>query len=1267
MKINRIRSLCWSGLLLVGVAIGMGSGTCHNVASLSDDTSGAKNTLRRAFEVPELIDWETADIPLRCDEAVEPARATGKVAADGFSPKRPAFAIDFHLPANPNGIFLGSLPITQDSLPEEPWAVELYVKLDAPNALGLDFMITDSGSELWSCGVPLAHKARQTEWHNVVLPLDWFRVLSWERVDGRLDPLHLETFMLKLYNADQSQARNGTLWLAGLRLLDARHTVPVTRQGSFALLNLGGVYNSDGVAFAANPLDGDFLAGEWQHRALPAESFPQGVAEYCGIPFQMPEVTDGKNNHIRCNGQKLANLPPNHYSALYVLATGKFGEQFGDVILEYADDVRQSVMLRISDWTNGPACGECLAIAFPHTYHEKNVEKRHSRLYVQSVQVDARRILTTIELPRNDYLKVFAATLCAGETPPSVGAMQRQSVDEVFPVFAMKTVEKLDFNEIPKGVGVFGGYLFGKEQRYRMEQPTFNGYLTMTAEADGLTRTPPVHELFWDCFNADGTARLLGAVVLPGCRGGPVNTELLDWTCIKYTCNVLQAGEPVPFSVYGSRVSPAILYETDLEAIRWQIPSQAGRPFAALEADAQPASVELSAGRSLPIPTAPWLLLWNADGVAGDSDIPIVLVFEKKPAALEVRSGKDGAICVDVTFLHAAGHVAAMPLYGMRRAPMNETQAWAKSGLPPNVLEQCREWAARLQLYPVGVEEHAEIDETARKVAVYGQFKYLALESEYAVTPDRVAMIPPVLVLAKRNGYNAESAGSLTETSCDSFWGPVLLVQGDSYAYRIPLPPYIGHMPVPVRISGNSTASAIAKEMAALIDERIPNDLANVGSASDAGGDLARLRVVAPSRIMLGEDSRRETYCAAVAKNALRPQNLKVEKEPLTGQYYLMDDRFWAKDETFDKEWAIGYTLQGLWNYAYYSNDDTFLRAYWPRICGLYAYYCLVFDWSTCSTFTLATGRGANSDGIRIAWEGMLAMARMAQRLRDETMYTDACARSAKQMMSLYASWFAPDWAAEHDYVTQQNRRIPAAQAERRFAPDTSWSETRTCNVSHPSEFFQTTHAFYIFNLAHLMFFHDMGLDRLRLKDWIYAVVPELHPAWYDGNVMCEASGRYYGSDHAMAHIILRALVFHEDPERLYDYYLRSSRDTHVITQWYTPRTAAPTALTAMLMNYAPLVAAPVGKYLVTANDYDVERRQHRIALRRVRPGEDQLVVRCWKQSVNKVLVNNAPAVFNYNAETDYLHVELEDHPGETVEICIQYGAPGANQGGRMQ
>lgn len=1177
--------------------------------------------------------------------------------------------IDHDLPRRSSGYEILFRDVHPGHLPPEPWGLEVYARASTPQELSFLFRLEEESGELWDASVTFTTSEETIgQWRRVVVPFAWLHLITWERRDGILDLDKLRSITLTV-RPSGGAAQEGALWLDSFRFIDARNDVSAAGDATegFVPLDLTNVFDSDAIAWRSNPTDGDFHTGAWEPRTLPAEHFPQEAqAALAGIPFLMPPYGDGLNNHIRSNGQYLAGFPREGYTAAYFLGSGKFGDQTGDVLLEYTDGTTSAAALQISDWSMRPQFEETVGLLLPYAYFRNEIDRaREPRLFIQSVAVDPGRELASIRVPVNDFLKIFGITLSTAEEPPAIGMMADAPIGELDPRYHMPPREELDFTGPAEEVGVLGGYLRRRMGGHVLEIPTHNGFLTHTADAREL----PLSRLHWHRYQNRGQGYTLGGVHVPSEAESPARVEMDHGTSLIYTTRILRSGGDgaveETFTARHSRAWPAAFHHIEGPEFQWYDDHRGNNLHATIPTANGTETFDIAPGAELPIPAEPWILFWNSVPAnlhreSNTEDVrsfgtPMLLVPERMPDSIIGAPGPYGSL--GLTFRHggAAGHFAAMPLQGILTVDGAETLEWAAEGVPEPVIEQARTWAARLQLFPAASERDATVDEEAGTVTISETFEWIEMDSQWDIEPLPFAPIPPVVLLARANGYDAVLPGGIVDGHVSTFYGPLFGVEGDTTSYTIPLSPYTSSMVTLGNTTGVPLLEEARSELAG-ITEVTAGDVADFHSVSDISADVANLRYQAPLRLLLGEAPLRREYSNRVVRNALQPYNLKLEKEPLSNQFFLMDDRFWAKDEAYDKEWSVGFILQGLWSNAYYNNDWDYIAENWNEISGLYRYYRVIFDWATNSTFTMTTGSGANSDGIRIAFDGMLAYARMAGALGMDEARHDALVRSARQQLSLFASWHSKRWAADHDYLISRYNHVREEETEMLFSPDHLWSEFLTTNAAFPeTDFFQTTHALYLFNLAHLMFLMDYGIHEARLREWLFERVPELHPEWCDGNARPAWGGRYYGDSSVMTLLVARAILF---PGSLAENWecLRSSIDgTAVLDQWYGPRGVVPMVLAGMITGRAPLVIVPVLSYATEANTFDAESGVQRILLTATDSGEAALRIRTRGYTPVSVSVEGETIAFTADAGSGELVVPLAADAGESREIIVHY------------
>ncbi|MDK2970639.1 MAG: hypothetical protein PWP23_394 [Candidatus Sumerlaeota bacterium] len=1190
------------------------------------------------------------------------AQGTARLTSEQAHTGKRALRVAYEFNARHDGVAVDdAIGVPAGRIPEAPAALELYYRRDTDDALRLVLHFQEHDGELWRTDIPLpAPPPGEPTWQPLRIPLTWMQLVTWERRDGVLDLDRLSSISLAVFAGERGH-HTGSVCFDTISIVDAVIPVTASVRGEYTLLNLENVFDSDVIAYRDHPTDGDFHTGEWEPRTIPAEYLPQEpTATLADIPFVMPPMAQGQRNTIRANSQVLAGFPVANYSAVYFLAAAKFGDQSGNVRLFYEDGTTGDVALRVSDLSMDPQYGETAALTLPYAYFRHIIDRaRQPRLFLQSVRVEKEKRLVRIGLPLNDYLKVFAITLTSADVPAERGALAERSLEEIDPRYGMRDLAQLDFTQPTIAAGVFGGALVTRGGAHTLDVPTMNGYLAFSSEA----RILPKSMLTWQNFRKDGSAFPLGGLQSGRERIGSAEVRFLDSTCQQFVSTVRTGDGTANFDMYLSRAWPGVFHDFGLGECHWYDPPEGGELWITHAAGGSVTSQALRNGEELALPDEPWLLLWHriSEGDARAERTfasPMLLVPAHRPTRLvPAPGGPDGGRRLEFTFAEEHNQMAVMPLLGIKRIEAEETRRWASQGVPGDIIDACREWARRLQRFPTGITQDATIDEERETVLLNDTFQWIEMQSTWDVEPLRCSPVPPSLVLARENGYPVALPANLTRTSVRAFYGPFCVVPDDATTYTLPLDPGTQWMLALSDVEGHPLVPRIKSRMDEIVSRAVPSDLDGYPYITDVAGDLATVRLYAPLYLQLGHDKKREAYARGVVRNALKDGNLKVEKEPETGQFFLVDDRFWAKDAVYDKEWCIGFMLQGLWSEAYYLDDFDFVAANWNKIRGLYRYYQIFFDWATGSTWTMMTGVGANSDGSAIAFEGMLAFARMAREIGDEAAYHDALVRTARQRASLYASWFAPQWAARHDYALSAGLRIDPSKIETRFAPDHRWGEYFTCNATHRGDFFQATHALFVFNLAHLMFLHDTGIAESKVRPWTFDIMPGMHPDWCDGNAR-GPNGEYYGNGSTMTHLVARAILFGAPVEESHEYFLKATTDTEVLSHWYSPMGLAPMALSAMVTGIAPLVEVPVHHFTIDSNVYSVGKETLRVSLRAKRDGACRLRVLCREQAPARILVNGGEAAFVHDAASGYVELPLCAIKGRKCVIEVQFKTP---------
>lgn len=193
-------------------------------------------------------------------------------------------------------------------------------------------------------------------------------------------------------------------------------------------------YNQDVLSFDRNRADGDFT----NRQTYPAELFPGGLISE-GIHFKMGLTKDEENNVLNCDGQTIG-IPSGNYNKVYILAAAA-GDQKGEFLLG-----GQPVNLTIQNWTGfigqfynrkfavnnrdvvgveAPFVKNSNIAWYASHLHQRYPTKNEAYKYsfVYKYEVGLPKGATTITLPKNDKIKVFAITL-AQKTGDDIQVLQ---------------------------------------------------------------------------------------------------------------------------------------------------------------------------------------------------------------------------------------------------------------------------------------------------------------------------------------------------------------------------------------------------------------------------------------------------------------------------------------------------------------------------------------------------------------------------------------------------------------------------------------------------------------------------------------------------------------------------------------------------------------------------------------------------------------------------------------------------------------------------
>ncbi len=725
-----------------------------------------------------------------------------------------------------------------------------------------------------------------------------------------------------------------------------------------------------------------------------------------------------------------------------------------------------------------------------------------------------------------------------------------------------------------QSVGTFGGFI----RAGVADVPQSNGFLTFSADSN-----VSAHRLRWQNLMPGGKDFVLGEMRFPGNRETS-QLKFIDWSTLAPTATL--SGARV--TAYLSRTFPAVHYEstttefTFATAIDGRAPMS--RMTSVVNGKIRTLELDSTAAINMDAMSEPWILLWSGGAAGWPFEVPILLTFEKHPA--RAMSGSNG---VSFSFSGPMGSVNVMPLKGLRRFTAAQAQLWNKE-IPADLIIESRAWVSILAAFPVGLTETFTIDEHSGSVAIQDSYRYHSATDAWGTVPTPIAPFPPTVVRAAHKGYPVQyPAAQPVESAISTFYGPFAYAPGQVANYTLPLPHALTRLPIPLRVLNSPATAPIRAELERLLTEDLPRDPATFFIPND---DRAATLMCDAFATLKPDSPLRNRFQALVPRllaNSFSDTSLLASTEPVTRQSYLSPVQHSFGQESFDREWYIGRQLTTIARCAE-ALDLKIAREVWPKILGLYQYDRIFYDWATGSVLSSVYGINQLADGIHFAWEGMLGVARLARLVGDTATFEDAAYRSARQQLALFATWQQAEWSREIDYGIAHfsAQKIDAQEVETRGAID-AWTEEFGSATLEFRSLWQTTNFIYFDNSAQYSFYRDYGLAK-QLKTLEYDIMPRLHPGWTDGNVFEPVDGRFYGSDHTAAHLLARAVLFHDDSATLYALF-QSARGTKAEKQWYSMYfygSAGPLLL-GIERAQAPVVELPVALAQLVESTFDAK------------------------------------------------------------------------------
>ncbi|WP_373302261.1 SGNH/GDSL hydrolase family protein [Streptomyces flaveus] len=179
-------------------------------------------------------------------------------------------------------------------------------------------------------------------------------------------------------------------------------------------LPLERLFDNTAVSDDARPGEADFdgSGGSLSARDLTAAGWTPGrTLTVQGARLTWPRRAAGQPDNVRADGQSVRVR--GRGEALAFLVAGTAGDAAtGTGVVRYANGSRSSYRLTAPDWRRGPLATK--AVALPHVNTPGGQLAEKARLYVVTVPLVHGRAVSSVQLPRNADLHVFALSVRAG-------------------------------------------------------------------------------------------------------------------------------------------------------------------------------------------------------------------------------------------------------------------------------------------------------------------------------------------------------------------------------------------------------------------------------------------------------------------------------------------------------------------------------------------------------------------------------------------------------------------------------------------------------------------------------------------------------------------------------------------------------------------------------------------------------------------------------------------------------------------------------------
>lgn len=170
-------------------------------------------------------------------------------------------------------------------------------------------------------------------------------------------------------------------------------------------VNLATSYNQDALSGDADRSDGNFDNLGYSYSADLVSQY----LSFDDVSYALGSGSIGANNVVKATGQIVALIPGN-YSSIRLLGAASNGDKTGTIRITYSDNSTSDVSVTMKDWC-GATAGQIVALAMPHRHMPSGDQTINTNIYAYYLAPSVGKTVSSITLPNNADMHVFAVTL----------------------------------------------------------------------------------------------------------------------------------------------------------------------------------------------------------------------------------------------------------------------------------------------------------------------------------------------------------------------------------------------------------------------------------------------------------------------------------------------------------------------------------------------------------------------------------------------------------------------------------------------------------------------------------------------------------------------------------------------------------------------------------------------------------------------------------------------------------------------------------------